>query len=111
MPLVPVAELRPLMTALLEGAGTRPDVARMVGESLVDSNLAGHDSHGVLRILHYLEMAEAGDVVPTAEPEIIREHGATATIDGHWGWGQLSMWMAVDAACSRAREFGIGAAV
>jgi hydroxycarboxylate dehydrogenase B len=111
MPTVAVAELRVLMRELLIGIGTPPDVAGMVGDSLVDANLAGHDSHGVIRILHYLEMCEAGKVFPTAEPELIREHGATVTIDGKWGWGQRSMWMATNAACERARQFGLGAAV
>ena len=99
------------MRDLLIAGNTPPDVATMVGDSLVDSNLAGHDSHGVIRILHYLEMAECGEVDPTAEPEIIREHGATVTIDGKWSWGQRSMWMATKAACERARDFGLGAAV
>jgi LDH2 family malate/lactate/ureidoglycolate dehydrogenase len=111
MPTVAAAELRILMRDLLVAANTPPDVAVMVGDSLVDSNLAGHDSHGVIRILHYLEMAACGEVDPTAEPEIIREHGATVTIDGKWTWGQRSMWMATNAACERAREFGLGAAV
>jgi LDH2 family malate/lactate/ureidoglycolate dehydrogenase len=111
MPVVAAADLRVLMRDLLIGIGTPGDVAGMVGDSLVDANLAGHDSHGVIRILHYLEMCEAGEVFPAAEPKIIREHGATVTIDGKWGWGQRSMWMATYAACERAREFGLGAAV
>ena len=111
MPLVHVAELRPIMRELLLSVGTSPEHADLVADSLIDANLAGHDSHGVLRILHYLEMAGTGDVVPTAHAEIIREHGATVTIDGHWGWGQPSMWMASDCAGKRAREFGIGAAI
>lgn len=111
MPTVPVADLRILMRELLIGVGTPEDVAEMVGNSLVDANLAGHDSHGVIRVLHYIEMCEAGKVFPTAEPEVIREHGATVTIDGKWGWGQRSMWLATNAACERARQFGLGAAV
>ena len=111
MPTVAAADLRVLMHELLVAAGTPDEIATMVGDSLVDSNLAGHDSHGVIRILHYLEVAAAGEVNPAAVPEVIRDHGATVTIDGKWAWGQRSMWMATEAACSKAREFGIGAAV
>ena len=111
MPTIAAADLRTLMRELLLGVGTPADIATMVGNSLVDANLAGHDSHGVIRILHYLEMCEAGQVSPTAEPELIREHGATAIIDGKWGWGQRSMWLATETACDRARQFGLGAAV
>ena len=111
MPVVSAEDLRALMRELLIGAGTAEDVAMMVGDSLVNANLAGHDSHGVIRVLHYLDMVDAGQVHPTAEPVLIREQGATVTIDGKWGWGQRSMWMATEAAADRAREFGIGAAI
>ncbi|HQY32204.1 MAG TPA: Ldh family oxidoreductase, partial [Thermomicrobiales bacterium] len=111
MPLVAAADLRPIMRDLLLSVGSRPEDAELIGNSLVDSNLAGHDSHGVLRVLHYLEMAARGDVIPTAQAEVIREHGATVLIDGRWGWGQPSMWMATKAAAAKAKQFGLGAAV
>jgi LDH2 family malate/lactate/ureidoglycolate dehydrogenase len=111
MPPVPVTELRPIMRDLLIGVGTSSDHADQVTESLVDANLAGHDSHGVLRILHYLEMAGSGEVIPGAEAEVIREFGATTTIDGHWGWGQPSMWLATKSAGEHAQKVGIGAAI
>lgn len=110
MPTVAAAELRVLMRELLTATGTPEEIATLVGDSLVDANLAGHDSHGVMRSLHYLEMAESGQLNCTATPEIVREHGATVVIDGKWGWGQPSMWLATRSACERAREFGLGAA-
>jgi LDH2 family malate/lactate/ureidoglycolate dehydrogenase len=103
-------ELRALMSAILEGAGTDPDTAKLVGDSLVDANLAGHDSHGVIRVLHYVEMARAGKVDPKAVPTVLGTRGATARIDGGWGWGQPSMWLATRTAIDLARQFGLGAA-
>lgn len=103
-------ELRELMRALLVAAGTPEESATFVGDSLVDANLAGHDSHGVIRILHYLEMVECGEVHPAQQPEVRTRSGATAVIDGHWGWGQVSMQLATDTAVELAREFGLGAA-
>ena len=103
-------DLRRLMRALLEAVGTPAEAARFVGDSLVDANLAGHDSHGVIRILHYLEMVEAGEVFPTATPALLGTDGATARIDGGWGWGQLAMQLATETAIELARQFGLGAA-
>jgi LDH2 family malate/lactate/ureidoglycolate dehydrogenase len=60
MPTVAAAKLRALMRELLTAAGTPDDIAGLVGDSLVDANLAGHDSHGVMRVLHYLEMVGHG---------------------------------------------------
>jgi LDH2 family malate/lactate/ureidoglycolate dehydrogenase len=110
MPTVAAAKLRALMRELLTAAGTPDDIAGLVGDSLVDANLAGHDSHGVMRVLLYLEMDDSGAVIPDAAPGIIREHGATVTVDGAWGWGQPAMWLATETACRRAGEFGVGAA-
>jgi uncharacterized oxidoreductase len=111
MPTVPAADLRILMRELLMGSGTPEEIATLVGDSLVDANLAGHDSHGVMRVIQYLELVEQGVIHPAAEAEVIREHGATVMIDGKWGWGQPSMWLATRSACAKAREFGLGAAV
>ena len=38
---------------VLEGLGAPADLARLVGGSLVGSNLVGHDSHGFIRLLEY----------------------------------------------------------
>ena len=103
-------ELRRLMQGLLEAVGTPAEAARFVGDWLVDANLAGHDSHGVIRILHYFEMVDAGEVDPTAMPVLLGTDGATARIDGGWGWGQLSMQLATETAIELAREYGLGAA-
>lgn len=103
-------ELRRLMRGMLEAVGTPAEAACFVGESLVDANLAGHDSHGVIRILHYLEMARAGEVDPTVEPALLGADGATARVDGKWGWGQLSMRLATETAIELARQYGLGAA-
>src|SRR3954463_3885553 len=103
-------ELRRLMRSVLEAVGTESEAARFVGDSLVDANLAGHDSHGVIRLLHYVQMVRAGEVFPAAKPELLGTDGATARIDGGWGWGQLSMRFATETALDLARQFGLGAA-
>ncbi|MCZ6634427.1 MAG: Ldh family oxidoreductase, partial [bacterium] len=45
---------------LFEASGATPEIARIVAEILVNANLAGHDSHGVLRLPLYLHMASEG---------------------------------------------------
>src|SRR5262245_44892754 len=41
--------------ALFLAAGVPPEDAAIVAGSLVDANLCGHDSHGVIRIMQYVE--------------------------------------------------------
>src|SRR5215208_403708 len=111
MPDIDAAELHQLANDLLRAVGTKRGTAEIVADSLVDANLAGHDSHGVLRLPAYLAGARQGHVVPTAVPSLLSQSGATAIIDAADGWGQPAMWLATRAAIDRAREHGLGAAV
>ena len=108
---VPAPELHRLASELLCAVGTAPETARIVADSLIDANLAGHDSHGVLRLPAYLEGVRTGQVQPEATATRLSTSGATAIVDGAYGWGQPAMWLATRAAIERAREHGLGAAV
>jgi LDH2 family malate/lactate/ureidoglycolate dehydrogenase len=109
--LLPPAELVVLATAILVAAGTPPERAEAVSQSLVEANLAGHDSHGVLRLTQYVEFVERGDVQPSAEPELVFERGAVARVDGRRGWGQLAAQLAAATAVRLAAEHGVGVVV
>lgn len=111
MPIVGVETLRQLARDLLIAAGTGHDAAVVLSDSLINANLAGHDSHGVMRLLLYLDVAREGGVDPAAEPELIRKDRATATVDGKWGWGPPAMWLATRTAGDLARAYGISAVV
>ena len=111
MPVVPVAELRSLMREVLTACGAAPETAALVGDALVDANVAGHDSHGVIRALQYVEFAGLGQTDPVVAPEVVRRDRATATVDARWGWGQPAMWLATRTAAELAHEHGLGAVV
>jgi LDH2 family malate/lactate/ureidoglycolate dehydrogenase len=113
LPIMPVCHhdtLRTFIRGILEAAGTPGECACIVADSLVDANLAGHDSHGVIRVLQYLEEVRSGALDPVATPDVVVRNGALARIDCKWGWGQPAMLLATDEAISLAREFGLGLA-
>ena len=95
-------------TRLLAGLGTPPDAAAEVARSLVSANIAGHDSHGLLRLPWYAEFVTDGRADPAATPTVSGRSGATAAIDGRRGWGQLAGHLAVETVAELATEFGIG---
>ena len=111
MPILHAVRLERFGRALLEAVGTPPAAAAGVADSLVAANLAGHDSHGVLRLPGYVEGVRCGQVQPAAEPALLGVDRATARIDGCWGWGQPAMWLATETASERAREHAVGVAV
>jgi LDH2 family malate/lactate/ureidoglycolate dehydrogenase len=103
-------ELTQLARAVLEEAGAPPATAGAVAESLVESNLRGHDSHGVRRLAPYVEFVRDGHVDPAAEPRVAQRRGAVVVVDGCRGFGQPAARLAVAELGALAREHGVGAA-
>ena len=89
MKIVPAAKLVTLVTAIMQGGGSNATEAATVARRLVDSNLVGHDSHGVIRVGKYLEWVRAGWLVPNASPTVAFENDAIAIVDGNRGFGQV----------------------
>jgi LDH2 family malate/lactate/ureidoglycolate dehydrogenase len=87
--------------------GAPDDIAACVARSLVESNLAGVDSHGVVRIGNYYRFVKPGWWVPAGRPTVAREGPCTAIVDGTWGFGQPAMHMGLDLGIAKAQEHGI----
>ena len=107
MPTCSADQLRGLMAGLFEAVGTPAATSTFLADSLVAANLTGHDSHGVIRILQYIEVVENGSLDPKAEPEVVAVDGATVKVDGKWGWGQPAFRLAVNQTIELARDYGI----
>jgi hydroxycarboxylate dehydrogenase B len=103
------AELRQVTETIFKAAGAPADLAAEMGEALVGANLAGHDSHGVIRIPAYLRQIAAGQLDPKARPEIIRETTTTALVDGKWTFGHVAAKYGTDVAIKKAKEHGTAA--
>ena len=58
--------------ACLEKVGVPPPEARLVASSLVQTSVWGIDSHGVLRLTHYLNRMTIGSISPSAAPVVMR---------------------------------------
>ena len=94
--------------AIFTAAGATAENAEIVTHSLVDANLTGHDSHGVIRIPHYVKEIHDRRLDPKGSPTVIRETGATAVLDGAATFGQVGSRVAADLAIRKAREAGLG---
>lgn len=103
-------ELQELAIRIFAAAGAPEDVAAEVAEHLVQSNLAGHDSHGVIRVRWYVEQIRARWIRPASRPLVQSETPAAALVSGEWGFGHPAARVAMDLAVDRALEHGLGAA-
>jgi LDH2 family malate/lactate/ureidoglycolate dehydrogenase len=93
---------------ILVAAGAAPANAHTVATSLVESDLVGHDSHGVRRLVPYLEAIRDGRLDPVVEPTLDRPRSAASVVDGRRGFGQVAARLAVTEARRLARERGAG---
>jgi ureidoglycolate dehydrogenase (NAD+) len=106
--LVPHTRLTEWAIACLEAVAVPPEDAKLVAESLVQTSLWGVDSHGILRLTHYLRRMSIGSVAASAAPVVRRTGPVTAQMDGMDGLGILHAMRAMELAMEMARASGIG---
>jgi len=106
--LVDPDRLRTFTAAVYESAGVGPDDARLMADTLVQADMWGHQSHGMLRLGWYYARLRSGAMKPTANARIVVDGGAIAVMDGEDGPGQVVARRAVDEAVARARQHGVG---
>jgi L-2-hydroxycarboxylate dehydrogenase (NAD+) len=107
--LVRVDRLRPLVTGVFLRCGMDPPDADYLAGSLVDADLRGVHSHGVLRVPEYVKKLTEGGVDPHGRPRVVREVGACLVVDGDNSMGQIGMRFAMTRAVERAQSTGIAA--
>jgi uncharacterized oxidoreductase len=107
MRLVDAPRLIDLCAAILHGAGCGGAEARTVASRLVGSNLAGHDSHGVLRVPRYLDWMRAGNLRANREPRVVFDSDTIAIVDGDLGFGQVVGELAGRLGTAKAARTGI----
>jgi LDH2 family malate/lactate/ureidoglycolate dehydrogenase len=108
MPLVDAGTLAGFVAALYEAAGLPPEDAALVADTLVQADLWGHGSHGVMRAPWYLARIAKGTITKRTAPEVVVDAGAIAVWDGRDGVGQVIAARAMEDAVARARRHGVG---
>ena len=80
--------------------------AERIGRSLVGANLAGHDSHGVIRSALYVELLANGVQLADQEIKVLIDSGSLMLVDGQYGMGQTVGPAAVALGIERCKELG-----
>ena len=94
---------------VLETLGVPPADAALVADSLVQADLWGHGSHGMLRLPWYAARLRSGAMAAAADPATLVDTGPLVLLDGRDGVGQVLTERARVLAVERARQHGIGA--
>ena len=107
MPILTKHQIVRITDVMMQAGGAPAGHAGIVADHLASANLAGHDSHGFIRIPQYLKAIEEGDLNPKADPEIVGEHGGIIQVDGHSTFGQVVATRSTEMAIEKARDHGV----
>jgi len=103
--------LREFLHTILEQVGASDSHAHTVAEHLVESSMAGHDSHGAMRIEEYVKAIDSHDVSPSAESQVVQETLSGGVIDGQLTFGQVAGSDGMKLALKCAHDTGLGGVV
>ena len=106
---IPAAALTEACVRLLEGAGVPADQAVLIADACVQADLRGVESHGVLRLPAYIHQVMHGLMAADTRTALVRDHGATALLDGQGGFGQVAAAEAMRLAVRKAQGYGLAA--
>ncbi|MGU3495438.1 Ldh family oxidoreductase [Xanthobacteraceae bacterium A53D] len=106
---IPVSDLKAFAVALLAAAGTPAAAAEATAAALIDADVEGLPSHGLMLLPMYLERIAAGSVQPGHEGAIVSDTGSQLVIDAGNGLGHVVAERAAMLAVERAHVHGLAA--
>lgn len=101
--------LQSFTETVFTAAGMDAVHAGICARCMVQTNLWGIDSHGVLRLPVYVKRLQLGAVQPKPTMDMITNAGALGVLNGGDGCGYVVGTTAMKAAIEKAQQYGIGA--
>ncbi len=100
--------LAAFVTRAFAAAGLPEADAKIIAELMLEADLRGSDTHGVIRLPLYVRRIRAGGINPQPNIRVVGERPSAALIDGDNGMGHLVMRRAAHLAIEKAKVTGIG---
>lgn len=104
----PAAQVRSQIVSILESWGMERELVRTAAEVMVETDLAGIDSHGVSMLMDYENSKSKGKLNLKAKPRVVRESAVTALVDADAGLGHPAAVMGMNLAIEKAKAMGVG---
>jgi len=103
-------KLRRFVASSFEKLGVAKEDAEIAGNALVQADLRGVDTHGVIRFspnAWYVKWLSEGSMTARPKVRVISESATTALIDGDRGMGMVSGHRAMEMAIEKAKSAGV----
>ncbi|TNC25741.1 Ldh family oxidoreductase [Amycolatopsis alkalitolerans] len=107
--MITVAEATALAARLLVAAGLPEARAEVSARCIVQADVWGIGSHGLMRLPFYLERIRAGGYPASAELRTVTDSGPLLALEGGGGLGHWQLWEAAEEAVKRCQRYGIAA--
>ena len=104
---VGVEELTGRVAAVFAQLGLPEEDARIVADHLVEADLRGVHSHGVIRVPTYVGQIRAGKTNPRPNVRVMEDRGGQLVVDGDYAMGHVAAFRANQLAIERGREHGM----
>jgi LDH2 family malate/lactate/ureidoglycolate dehydrogenase len=101
------AALASFVRRALEAVGLPPGDAEQVAALMVEADLRGSDTHGVIRLPLYVRRLQAGGINKRPSIRLIADKPSAALVDGDNGMGHLVMRFAAQTAIDKAKRTGM----
>jgi L-2-hydroxycarboxylate dehydrogenase (NAD+) len=110
---IPFDLLEAFIVDVFKGLGVPDEDAKTCAEVIIGADKRGIDSHGVGRMkpIYYDRIVAGGIQQPVTKFEVVRDHKATAVVDGHHGMGMVIAKRCMQMAIEKARIHGLGMVV
>jgi ureidoglycolate dehydrogenase (NAD+) len=105
---IPADKLSAFVVEVLAAVGVPRADAAIVADCLLTANLSGIDSHGVVRLAHYVTRLENGTIRARPELRFERRAPSMGIMDGGDGLGHVVTYGACTHAMQLAEESGSG---
>ena len=89
-------------------AGLTKSNAGILAESLIDADLKGIRSHGLIRLPIYIRRVESGVIDAGKKVEVVKEKGSIKVLNANHGLGQVAGMRGIEMAMTSAKQFGAG---
>lgn len=103
MPVFTAEVLAQTCRNVFRAVGVSDTESEIVTRSMVDANLVGHDSHGIIHLPKYVHEIEGALIQPGAVIEVKRESPSMAALDGNWGFGPVIATHGIKLAIEKAQ--------
>jgi LDH2 family malate/lactate/ureidoglycolate dehydrogenase len=88
---LPLDEVRHLGCQVLKKNGTAPKIAGQVIDDLINNEIEGYGSHGLLRLIEYVELLRSQHIIPRNRPRVRKKGQFASEVDGQKCFGVLSV--------------------